>query len=149
MKSKRVLPPTYVFISIIGIAGLHFVLPGEKIITFPWNLLGTVPLALGIALNLAADRAFKKHKTTVKPFEESTALVTGRVFRISRHPMYLGFVLILAGIAIFTGSLTPYLVVVAFAILMDVVFIRAEEQMLEKRFGKGWLEYKNTVRRWI
>lgn len=47
--------------------------------------------------------------TTVKPFQESTALITDGVFRLSRNPMYLGFVLVLTGIATLLGSLTPWL----------------------------------------
>jgi len=61
--------------------------------------------------------------------------------------MYLGFVLILLGVAIFLGSLTPYIVVLGFVILMDVVFIRTEEQMLQSTFGEDWMQYKNKVRR--
>jgi len=130
-------------------AALHFLLPLKRIILFPFNLLGAIPLALGIAFNLIADRAFKKNKTTVKPFEKSTVLITGGVFGISRHPMYLGFVLILTGVAILMGSLTPYLVIVAFVILMHAIFVRAEEEMLEETFGDAWLKYKKRVRRWI
>ena len=104
---------------------------------------------LGVILNLVADAAFKKHGTTIKPFEESTALITGGVFRISRHPMYLGMLLILLGIATLMGSLTPFVVVVAFGISMELVFVRFEESMLEKKFGRIWLEYKRQVRRWI
>lgn len=146
---KRLLPPTHLFVSIVMMAALHFLLPLKKIILFPFNLLGAIPLALGIAFNLIADRAFKKNKTTVKPFEKSTVLITGGVFGISRHPMYLGFVLILTGIAILMGSLMPYLVIFAFAILMDAIFVRAEEEMLEETFGETWLKYKRRVRRWL
>jgi protein-S-isoprenylcysteine O-methyltransferase Ste14 len=32
---------------------------------------------------------------------------------------------------------------------MDRVFIRVEEQMLEKQFGEVWLEYAKQVRRWV
>jgi protein-S-isoprenylcysteine O-methyltransferase Ste14 len=149
MKYKKVLPPGYLFVSIVTMAALHFLFPVKNIITFPLNLLGAIPLAIGIVLNLIADRALKKYKTTVKPFEKSTVLVTNGAFRVSRHPMYLGFVLILTGIAIFMGSLTPYLVIVAFAVLMDAVFIRTEETMLEETFGEAWLDYKRRVRRWI
>jgi len=144
-----VLPPTYLFIAIAIMVVLHFVFPVGKFIVFPWRLLGAIPLALGILINLIADRAFKRHKTTVKPFEGSTLLITSGVFRFSRHPMYLGFVLILMGIAVFMGSLMPYAVIVVFAILMDIIFIRIEERMLEEKFGEAWLEYKEKVRRWI
>lgn len=149
MKERKVLPPTYLFVAIVIMVVLHFLLPGAKIIAYPWNFLGVVPLVLGITMNLIADRAFKKVGTTVKPYEESTTLITDGVFRVSRHPMYLGFVLILLGITILGGSLTPYIVIVIFAILMDVVFIQVEERMLEETFGETWMEYKKKVRRWI
>jgi len=149
MKGKRVLPPTYLFLSIVVMVAFHFLFPLAKVITLPWNVLGVIPLASGIVIDLVADKAFKKRGTTVKPFEESTALITSGVFRVSRHPMYLGFVLILTGAAVFMGSLMPYAVIIVFAVVMDVVLIRVEEQMLEEKFGEVWLEYKGKARRWI
>jgi protein-S-isoprenylcysteine O-methyltransferase Ste14 len=128
---------------------LHVLIPGPQIISSPWRYLGILPLLIGSALNLLADQAFKQHETTVKPFEEATFLVTHSVFRISRHPMYLGFVLLLIGIAILLGSVTPWLMVAGFPFLMENLFIRTEETMLEARFGSTWLEYKQRVRRWF
>jgi steroid 5-alpha reductase family enzyme len=100
------------------------------------------PVIAGVALNLVADGAFHRAGTTVKPFQESSALLTDGVYRYSRHPMYLGFVLILIGVAILLGSLTPWVVIPVFAVLMEVVFIRVEERMLAEKFGPAWLAYK-------
>jgi len=63
--------------------------------------------------------------------------------------MYLGMVLILSGLAIFMGSLTPFIVIVIFAVLMEVVFIRTEEQMLAQQFGEVWNVYTDKVRKWV
>jgi protein-S-isoprenylcysteine O-methyltransferase Ste14 len=90
-----------------------------------------------------------KAKTTVKPFQESATLVTDGVYRISRHPTYLGFVLILLGLAILLGSLTPFFIVPIFAVVMDRVFIVADERMLAEKFDQAWLDYKATVRHWV
>lgn len=116
---------------------------------YPWNLVGLIPLAAGVALNLLADAAFKKAHTTVKPFQKSSALITKGVFSISRHPMYLGLVLILLGLAVLMGSLSPLIVIIVFAVLMEQVFIRTEEKMLGNQFGPTWNAYKNKVRKWI
>ena len=149
MKGKGVLPPTYLLVSIVVMVVLHFFLPVTIIIPLPWSAIGIIPLALGIAINIVADSALHKADTTVKPLEESTALVTSGAYRISRHPMYFGFVLILIGVAILLGSLSPYVVILIFAILMDQIFIKVEERMLEARFGGEWLAYKHKTRRWI
>jgi protein-S-isoprenylcysteine O-methyltransferase Ste14 len=148
-KSKKPLPPTYLFSSLLLMVGLHLVFPLREVIHFPWSLSGCVPLLMGIVLNLVADQAFKRAGTTVKPFEQSSALITGGVFCISRHPMYLGMVLILFGVAMLMGTLTPILVVPVFALLMQYRFIIVEERMLETQFGVQWLDYKSRVRQWI
>lgn len=149
MKRKRILPPTYLIVSIIAIIALHFLFPILKIISFPWSVIGIIPLFIGIIINLVADKAFKRHGTTVKPYGESTSLITDGVFRISRHPMYLGMVLILIGISILLGSLTPFLVAMTFAVIMETVFIKVEERMMSEVFGGAYLEYKKKVRKWL
>jgi protein-S-isoprenylcysteine O-methyltransferase Ste14 len=149
MKFMRMNPPAYLLLGLALIVFFHYFIPGTKIIIFPWNLLGIIPLVLGMVINLLADRSFKKDKTTVKPLDPSTALITTGVFRLSRHPMYLGFVLILLGVALLMGSLTPHAVVAGFAVFLDRVFIVFEENKLEETFGDTWLEYKKRVHRWI
>lgn len=149
MKAKQILPTTCVLIALITILVLHFTLPGIILIPLPWNLLGLIPLVLGVVLNLIADGALHRAGTTVKPFQESNALVTDGIYQFSRHPMYLGFVSILLGVAILLGSLTPWVIILVFALLMEVGYIQVEERMLEEKFGQVWLVYKKKVRRWI
>jgi protein-S-isoprenylcysteine O-methyltransferase Ste14 len=149
MSKRKPLPPTY-FMSFIIISLIsHFLIPIYSIISYPWNSSGVVLIILGIWLNLSADRKFKEVKTTVKPFESSTYLVTDGVFRISRNPMYLGMVAILLGGAVFLGTLTPFLIALIFAILIDIRFIKAEEKMLDDTFGEKWQSYKSKTGRWL
>ena len=146
---KKVLPPTYFFAALVLLVLLHFAFPIYRYATFPITLLGIVPLGLGIALNLIADRVFKKHETTVKPFEPSTSLATEFPFSISRNPMYLGLTLMLLGIALLLGSVSSLVPTLVFPYLMDRIFIRAEEQMLAATFGEAWERYRSEVRCWI
>lgn len=149
MGRKPLLPPTYLFTAIVVMTLLHLLFPVTDVVPYPWQLLGCLPLLLGIVLNLIADQAFKKKHTTVKPFEESTVLITTGVFRLSRHPMYLGMVFILIGLAILIGTLMPFLVIPVFVFLMDMAFVRTEERMLANKFADAWQEYQASVRRWI
>jgi len=146
---KRLLPPAYLGMALLAMVALHLVAPVASIPTFDVRLAGLAPLAAGIALNLAADRAFKKRGTTVKPFERSTALVTAGVLTLSRNPMYLGMVLILLGVALLLGSAAPFAVVALFALALDRRFIRVEERMLADAFGDDWRAYRRRVRRWL
>jgi protein-S-isoprenylcysteine O-methyltransferase Ste14 len=143
------MPIAYLLVAILLCMGFHFLVPISYIIPSAWNLIGFVPLLLGIWLNISADRAFKRAGTTVKPFEESNALIQEGVFRLSRNPMYLGFVAILLGITILLRSISPYIVVFVFVILIDRMFIRNEEGMLEGKFGDEWEQYRSRVRKWI
>ena len=63
--------------------------------------------------------------------------------------MYLGLLLILAGVAVLLGNLTPFLVIGVLAWLLKREFIRVEEAALEATFGEDYAEYKKQVRRWI
>jgi len=146
---KKVMPTSYLFAALLLIILLHYTLPIVTIIASPWNLVGLLPLILGVVINVIADLDLKRGKTTVKPFQESRTLVTDRAYRISRHPMYLGFVLILLGISLLLGSASPYVVVILFAILMELLYIREEESTLEEQFGQEWSQYRSRVRKWI
>jgi len=148
-KMNKILPPTYFLGDIMLAVGLHFLLPWKKLIFPPWNLIALAPLAGGIVLNVLADRSFKRHETTVKPFERSRALVTDGAFRFTRNPMYLGMVLILAGVVGLLGSVTPWITVIGLVLFFDWVFIKPEEEMLEETFGDEFRKYRAHVRRWI
>jgi protein-S-isoprenylcysteine O-methyltransferase Ste14 len=149
MERSHVLPPAYLFTSLATMVLMHFFIPVYEVTPAPWNIIGLAPLALGMALNLAADAALKKHGTTVKPFEESASLVTTGVYSYSRNPMYLGMIMILVGVALLMGSLSPYCIIPVFIFIMNGSFIRPEESMLNKQFGATWTEYTKKVRRWL
>lgn len=146
---KRPLPPSVLLVAIVILGAAHVLAPLGMLIAFPLNLAGMLPLASGVYLNLAADALLKRHQTTVKPSEASARLVTAGVYGRTRNPMYLGFVLILAGMAMLAGSVTPWAVVFAFAVLMDRTYVRIEEQMLRARFGGEWHAYARAVRKWV
>jgi protein-S-isoprenylcysteine O-methyltransferase Ste14 len=146
---KKPLPPVYLLGALTLVVLLHFLWPGGRLIAGPWRLLGIALLLIGIVLNLAADQGFKKRKTTVKPFERPTSLITGGVFGFSRNPMYLGMVSIILGVSVLLGSATPFAVVPVFAFLLDRCFIVKEEQSLQDIFGDQFRQYRNRTRRWV
>jgi len=147
--NTKIMPTACLLIGIILSVVFHLIFPIRIFIPAQWNLIGLLPLLFGVWINLAADQALKKADTTVKPYQESDTLVQDGVYRISRNPMYLGFVTILIGISALLRSLSPYLVVVIFTVFVDQVYIKVEEQMLSEKFGDDWIQYRSNVHKWI
>lgn len=149
MNDMPMLPPAYLFIALSGMMLLNLFFPVLELIPAPWNAAGLLPLALGVALNLIANKALVRSGNPIKPFETPLKFVTGGVYRVSRNPMYLGMVLILTGIAFLLATLTPFIIVPVFAVVIDRIFIDAEEAVLEERFGDRYRQYRREVRRWL
>ena len=145
----KMKPPVYVLAALLAMLAAHALVPIARVLPFPWNLIGLAPLFLGAALAVYAIRLFASHKTTPEPFGVSGALVTGGPFRVTRNPMYLGIILMVAGVAALFGTAGPWLIVPVLGILLDVVFVRREEEKMELLFGDAYRNYKNHVRRWI
>jgi len=125
------------------------VLPLVQIVQTPYRYAGILLIGIGIWLNIWGDGLFKREKTTIKPFEQSSVLIVEGPFRFSRHPMYLGMVAILLGVAIICGSLITFVAPITFFIIMSVVFVPVEEKAMEVTFGNEYLEYKARVRQWL
>ncbi len=128
---------------------LYIWLPGPRLVPWPWRWLGLLPIAGGVALAVAGERAFKHAGTAVLPFSEPSALVTTGPFAFTRNPMYLGLVLCLAGWAVLLGTVAPMLVVPAFFALIQYRFVLREEPFMAERFGEAYAAYKARVRRWL
>jgi protein-S-isoprenylcysteine O-methyltransferase Ste14 len=149
MCGKRILPPLYLLAALVVMAALHVVLPVKQFLFFPSSLVGVLPIAGGVLINVWSEALFHRRGTTVLPFEKTSRLVTTGPYRFTRNPMYLGMVAILAGVALLLGSVAPALVVPAFAWSMQKRFIEPEERQLEEAFGEEYRTYRRRVRRWL
>ena len=147
--SKRVYPPTYLLVAVVLMVCLHVLAPVRQVISAPYRYLGVIPLAAGLAVVLSVAAIFQRAGTAIKPFEKSSTLVVDGLYRVTRNPIYLGMVCGLVGVGVLAGSVTPFLVVPAFAYFIDRRFIRAEEALLEQTFGSQYATYKSRVRRWL
>jgi protein-S-isoprenylcysteine O-methyltransferase Ste14 len=75
-------------------------------------------------------------------------MVTGGVYRFSRHPFYLGYSLVFLGTGIASASWLFLLVWAALIALMHIV-MTAEEKSMAGRYGNAYLEYAKKTPRWI
>jgi len=124
--------------------GLSWPFPGRSI-------MSVTLLLLGGTVSLAGVISFRKHRTTVNPMmpmEASTFVSTG-VYRITRNPMYAGFVLGLISWAIFLSNFGAISLVFVCILYLTQFQIKPEERALLKLFGMPFANYMASVRRWI
>ena len=146
---KHTVPPFWAIASVLMMAALHFFVPIRAVVPEPFNYGGATLILLGLSLVGWPALMFRRARTTIRPFRESSALVTSGPYRLSRNPIYVGMVVGLIGVAILFGSLTPIVVVPLFAVLIDRAFIVPEERMLRAKFARDYESYCRRVRRWI
>lgn len=150
MSCHRLLnPPLVLLVFLVLLPAAHLLFPGFALIPGPWRLFGLVVVIAGFGLNIVADELFKRARTSIKPTARPSSLVTTGPYAFSRNPMYLGFGLLVVGIAVLLGSAVPLVLAAFFFPLTDFLFIRFEEGVLETGFGPAWTDYATRVRRWV
>ena len=76
-------------------------------------------------------------------------LVATGLYAYTRNPMYLGFLLVLLGWAVFLSSILAFLFLPAFIVYMNHFQIEPEERALATLFGQAFAAYKARARRWL
>lgn len=104
----------------------------------------------GFVLAVGAIRRFSTEgEGTLAPWDPSRRLVVQGTYRDVRNPMISGVLSILAGEAIFSGSLPILKWFALFAVLNAIYIPLIEEPRLVGRFGHDYLAYKENVPRWV
>jgi protein-S-isoprenylcysteine O-methyltransferase Ste14 len=112
-------------------------------------VVGAALVVLGLAVGVSGMREFHRHRTPTSPFRPTTALVTTGVFRFTRNPMYLGFVLLTVGVAVAFNSTAFLVSALLLTVLLDAAVIRPEERFLARRYGTDFEAYLRGTRRWL
>lgn len=114
----------------------------------PLEFLGIILLSIGTiiviltTIQLSSDLIFglstsKQHK-----------LKTGGIYRFSRHPFYLGFILILFSSCILHPHFLNIISFTGAWIIHHFIMIKEEEHLLSM-YGNEYLNYKNKVSRYL
>jgi protein-S-isoprenylcysteine O-methyltransferase Ste14 len=146
------VPPVAVVIVLAGLMwGIARLLPA--LTTFhPAGLAISIALAvIGVGFAIAGVYEFRRARTTVDPREpgKSSAVVTSGIYRFTRNPMYLGFLLLLVAWAVYLSNVAAATGPVFFVLYMNRFQIAPEERILRSHFGAPYEAYLKTARRWL
>jgi protein-S-isoprenylcysteine O-methyltransferase Ste14 len=144
------LPPPITF-AVPLIAGLLIGrwCPLVALPAFASRVAGGILVAAGLAFGGWARILFLRRGTTVLPFRPTTVFVAEGPFRVSRNPIYLGFVSIYIGVSLLFRSVWPLVFLPFVVLVIQKTAIVREEAYLERRFGEEYRDYKARVRRWL
>jgi len=110
---------------------------------------GVALIAAALTVGLAALREFHRHQTPSSPYTPAATIVRSGIFRFTRNPMYLGFMLIAFGIAVAMNSLWLLAAALLLFVLLHQLVIKPEERYLSQRFGAAYSDYLQETRRWL
>ena len=149
-----IAPPPLIALAVLVLGLLmDWLLPAYVLsVLLSWGtriLLGLELIGGGAALIVIAMKAFRAAGTHVEPWKPSTALVASGVFAYVRNPIYVGMILILAGLAFLLASdWTLVLTIVAFVPAIHFGVVLREERYLTAKFGEPYARYLRTVPRY-
>jgi protein-S-isoprenylcysteine O-methyltransferase Ste14 len=147
--SPMVHPPivTLMFIVIAYFLGRFVPIP-----FVPPMMLRNVGLLLtfiGFLLGVGAFIEFRKVRTTLDPHASAKQLVTSGIYRYTRNPIYLGFLLMVIGLPLNSGLIWGLVMAPLYMMTMTRLVIEREEAYLEKKFKDQYTGYRSRVRRWL
>jgi protein-S-isoprenylcysteine O-methyltransferase Ste14 len=147
-----VKPPIVLAALIAAAVALEILLPfGEGL--FRWGadgaLTGVILFGAGVLIASTAMRSFIAAGTTVLPDKPNAAFVKTGIYNYSRNPMYIGLILIYAGLAAALGSVWALILLPAFIGYIRYFAVAREEAYLMRRFGEPYRAYMRKIPRWF
>ena len=109
------------------------------------QIVGFIIFYLGAATyNLTLLVAGKHLRPAPSGMHEDHKLVTMGPFRLIRHPLYVSYILIVAGLSLIL--LSYWLLIPALCVIVGIYpTAKAEEKALTEQFGEEYVEYKQRV----
>jgi len=113
------------------------------------DFLSGLMIGGGIVLTALAVHEMRRQRTTVLPHKTPSQLVQSGIFSRSRNPIYLGDVLILAGVILLFDAVLSLPMIPVFVWILEKRFVVPEENRMRRAFRADWGRYEQKTRRWV
>jgi protein-S-isoprenylcysteine O-methyltransferase Ste14 len=112
------------------------------------NIVGLALIVIGFTILIVAHITIGRFHSSVLVIREDHQLITHGVYRFTRHPIYLGVIMVCIGVPVYVLSLYGLLTMSAL-IPIFLNRIRIEERMLTDEFGDVYRAYKMATSKLI
>lgn len=144
------LPPVIFFVPVmIGLLFHMFIWRMEVIGGTTGIVVGVILVVLGVGVIAWAWRTLAAHDEHPEPGVPTETLVTTGPFKRTRNPIYSGFLLIAAGMAIALNAMAMLISVFFGVAALTALVIRREEAYLEREFGEIYTKWESRTGRWL
>ncbi len=113
-----------------------------------YNIVGLALLVIGFAIAFVAVGTLRRSYASTLVIRENHQLITHGIYRFTRHPVYLGVIIVSIGMPVFASSLYGLLTMSAL-IPIFLNRIRMEERMLTDEFGDAYRTYRGATSKLI
>ena len=111
------------------------------------TLLGGTLALLGTLLFTLA--VYKFRSLARMSGQKENELIVGGVYRYSRNPQNVGWLLFLAGVSLLGNSAAGLALTFLFWLILHVYLVRTEEPHLKRVFGERYRRYLSTTPRYL
>lgn len=112
-----------------------------------WIGLGLA--ALSFILGVLAVIEFRRVNAALDKKNQTKSLVTSGIYRYTRNPIYLGFVLMLIGLPLTMGTYWGLILAWSLVTFTNNLIIKPEETYLKQEFKDQYMDYSSHVKRWL
>ena len=113
------------------------------------HVIGLLAALLGLAVRASVIGLVYIKRGGIGKKIAAPELVTDGMFRHGRNPLYLGNLLIVAGILLVQNNPWTYLVAGSFFLISYSAIVAAEEEFLYGKFGQAYRDYCAATPRWL
>lgn len=147
--SPMVHPPLVAVFFIVLAYFLGRFIPLPFTVPLVLRYLGLAMAFVGFLLGMGAFMEFRRARTTLDPHGTVKHLVTSGIYRFTRNPIYLGFLLMVIGLPLLSGWIWGLVLAPFYMMIMSRLVIEREEAYLERKFKSEYTNYTSRVRRWL
>ena len=112
-------------------------------------VIGAVLIVVGLVFIVLSKQQFLQAEQSSEPGVPTTKVLSTGIYSRSRNPMYTGVAFVFAGLGLIFNSVWLLILLIPTLVAAHYILIAPEEAYLEAKFGKEYIVYKRSVRRWL
>lgn len=137
----------FLFAVVLGVI-IDIIIPITAFATIGYQYAGLGMIFLGSMLIYWAQSTSGRTKTDLDEKGEVRNFACGP-YKYSRNPTHIGLTVMTLGLGFIIQSLFSVILIIIAALITKFIFVKKEEEILEKKYGQSYCDYKKKVRTWV